>query len=112
MTPGGVPFRIGPLLNSLPIHPSSVNGRYQLCVLFPYPTLLASQARYGKRYEGWPLSRNSHRYENAAQLHSPRINGRLSRAWTEYGARPLSSPYLSPKDFFWKVKERMVRQDV
>ena len=66
MIPGGVPFRIGPLLGSLPIHPSSVSGRYQerslpyLCVVFPYPTLLASQARYGKRYEGWLLSKNSH----------------------------------------------------
>jgi len=89
-----------------------MSGRYQLCVLFLYPTLLASRARYEKRYEAWLLSRKSHRYENAAQLHSPRINRRISIAWTEYGARALSSPYLSPKDFFWKVRERMVGQEV
>ena len=59
MIPGGVPSRIGPLLNSLPIHPSSVNGRYQLCVLFPYPTLLASRARYEERYEAGLLARKT-----------------------------------------------------
>ena len=51
MIPGGVRFRGGTLLGSLPIHPSSVSGRYHLCVLFPYPTLPASRVRYGERYE-------------------------------------------------------------
>src|SRR5215210_7962397 len=30
MIPGGVLFRIGSLLGSLPIHPSSVSGRYHI----------------------------------------------------------------------------------
>ena len=76
MIPGGVPSRIGPLLGSLPIHPSSVSGRYQerslpdLCVLLPYPTLLASQARYGKRYEARLLSKKATCTKNAARLAS------------------------------------------
>jgi len=50
--------------------------------------------------------------KNAARLHSPRINRRISRARTEYGAPPLSTPYLSPKAFFWRVTGVMVGQEV
>src|SRR5215208_2263045 len=74
-----------------------------LCVLFPYPTLLASRARYGKRYEACYSLEIATGTKNAARLHSPRINGRISRARAEYEAPPLSSPCLSPKDYFWRV---------
>src|SRR5918997_6057405 len=58
MIPGGVPFRGGTLLDSLPIHPSTASVCYQhLCALIPHPTLPASRVRYGKRYEAWLLSR-------------------------------------------------------
>ncbi len=113
MIPGGVPSRIGPLLGSLPIHPSSVSGRYYLCVLFFLnPTPLASRVRYGKRYGAGYYPEIAKGTKDAARLHSPRITGRVSRARTEYEAPPLSSPCLSPKAFFWRVTEVMVGQEV
>src|SRR5215212_11844099 len=34
MIPGGAPFRVGTLLGSLPIHPSSVSGCYRISASF------------------------------------------------------------------------------
>src|SRR5215212_11389749 len=111
MISGGVPTRIGPLLGSLPIHPSSVSARYHISASF-------SLILHCQRLELVTESVTKPGYsleiatgtKNAAQVHSPRINGRISRAWTGYGAPPLSSPCSSPKDFSWRVTEGRVGQ--
>src|SRR5215212_374340 len=113
MISGGVPTRIGPLLGSLPIHPSSVSARYHISASF---SLILHCQRLELVTEN--VTKPGYSLEiatgakNAARLHSPRLNGRITRARTEYGAPPLSSPWLSPKAFYWMVTEAMAGQEV
>jgi hypothetical protein len=110
---GRAPSRINTLLGSLPIHPSSVSGRYHLCVLFPHPTLLASRVRYGKRYEAWLLSRKWPQARKAPLDYNPlALLVALVEPRLGTGAPPLNSLCLSPKALLWRVTAGMVRQEV
>src|SRR5215208_2978186 len=110
MITGVVLSRVGTLLGSLPIHPFSVSGRYHISASF-------SLILHCQRLELVTESVTKPGYsleiatgtKNAARLHSPRLNGGISRARAEYGAPLLSTSCLSPKAFIWRVTEGMGR---